>query len=457
MTSGAARGLLRAAVVVLAVIVVGPASVAVAAAPDVLITSPLNGSVSSDQTPLFGGFAEEGGGVVTLQLHQGPTVKGPVVQEMSTALLSLGGAWLLGPAEPLQDATYTAQASQTNAESETGASAQVTFTVDTAAPTVTLNPPSSPADDQTPSFTGTASDTTPVTVLIHAGASPQGTIVSAATAAGTGGAWASGAASPPLAIGQYTAVATQESSLSGNPAGRSAPVTFGVGPAPVATPATASPPAPPVASFKWVPAVPRTGEPVTLISTSTDTGGAIAGFAWDGAGDGAFVAGESTFATSFATPGKHVVRLRVTDASGLSSVVAETIAVSSPALRLMQPFPVVRIAGSFSAQGAKIKLLTVLAPVGATVKVTCRGGGCQTKFQRLLATSRPNSRTGTALIEFHRFERSLRAGAVLDVWIFSRGQVGKFTRFVIRHGKLPSRTDTCLNAAGTTPIACPGS
>ena len=34
-------------------------------------------------------------------------------------------------------------------------------------------------------------------------------------------------------------------------------------------------------------------------------------------------------------------------------------------------------------------------------------------------------------------------------------QIGSFTRFRIRSGRLPSRTDMCLNPAGTTPIVCP--
>jgi hypothetical protein len=59
------------------------------------------------------------------------------------------------------------------------------------------------------------------------------------------------------------------------------------------------------------------------------------------------------------------------------------------------------------------------------------------------------------LLNFHRFERALRAGAVVDVWVSHQGQIGKFTRFLIRHGRSPSRTDMCSNPAGTSPIVCP--
>src|SRR5207244_245744 len=71
----------------------------------------------------------------------------------------------------------------------------VMFTADAAAPNVTLNSPASPSDSPTPSFTGTASKTTPVTVLIYAGDEANGTVVSTATATGTGATWASGSAS----------------------------------------------------------------------------------------------------------------------------------------------------------------------------------------------------------------------------------------------------------------------
>ncbi len=439
--------------VVLVVMAVGAVGTAIAQ-PDVTITSPLNGSVSNNETPSFSGFAEAAS-AVTLRIYNGPTTDGTAIQEMSTLLFSVGGTWALGPAELLNDGTYTAQATSSNLALETATSSPVTFTIDTAAPAVTLNSPKSPSDNTRPSFTGTATDTTPVTVQIHAGPTTKGAVVSTATATGSDGGWTSDDASPPLSTGQYTAVATQASSLSGNPAGRSGPVTFTVTPAPAIAQSVVPPPAPPVASFKWIPSAPHTGEPVTLVSTAAGVSSPITGFAWALAGDGVFSRGESALTTSFSTPGAHVVQLRVTDANGLSSVVAETIAVTSPAPTLMQPFPIVRIVGSDSSSGATVSLLTVLAPVGATVRVTCRGGGCATKSQHLVVASGAKSKADTALITFHRFERSLRAGAVLEVWVSIHTQIGKFTRFVIRRDKLPSRTDLCLNPAGTTPIACP--
>ena len=150
-----------------------------------------------------------------------------------------------------------------------------------------------------------------------------------------------------------------------------------------------------------------------------------------------------------------MVQLQVTDAGGLASVIAETIQVTAPAATLIQPFPIVRMAGSYDAAGVRISLLTVQAPVGATVTVKCRGIGCPTRLETLVVTSGPKGKPGSVLVSLRRFERSLHAGAILEVEVSDHGEIGKFTRFVIHHGKLPSRQDLCLSSAGTAPIQCP--
>ena len=446
-----ARWLLRAPAALLVAMAVGPVGTAIAAPPNVTITSPLNGSVSNNPTPSFSGLGEEAGGAVTLRIYKGPTAEGTAIQELSTLLLSLG-AWSLGPAERLEDGTYTAQATQTNLSSETGTSSPVTFTVDTAAPTVALNPPPSPSSNTTPSFTGTASDTTPVTVQIHAGATAKGAVVSKATATGTGAGWTSDNASPALASGQYTAVATLASSLPGNPAGRSGPVTFTVTPPPVIATAALSPP---VSSFKWFPPLPKTGEPVSLVSSSTDAASPITGFAWALTTNGPFQAGGAVLNTSFSTPGGHLVRLRVTDANGLPSVATETINVVGRRASLMQPFPVVRIVGTDTASGVRLRLLKVQQlPAGARITVRCKGHGCPIKSARRVAVS---NKWGVGPVEFPRFERPLRFGVTLEILVSKPGEIGKYTRFAIRRGKLPERLDMCLDAAGVKPLVCPSS
>jgi hypothetical protein len=152
-----------------------------------------------------------------------------------------------------------------------------------------------------------------------------------------------------------------------------------------------------------------------------------------------------------------VVRLRVTAADGLSSIATETIHVVRPPLKLMEPFPIVRIAGVLTSSGVRLSVLSAQAPVGARVTVTCRGRGCPASESRVAASTSKKHRATMVVIAFRRFERSLRAGVVLKVRIFKRGRIGKYTRFVIRHHGLPERLDECLGPAGVKPISCPTS
>jgi large repetitive protein len=400
--------------------------------------------------PIFNGAAassSEGSLPVVVNIYSGTSASG---EPRVVKVLPSGSRWTASPITPLSDGEYTVQAEQGEEVSEA-----FTFTVDADAPNVTLTSPASGSATSATAETvagalGTASgDKQEATVKLYAGSGPGGAVVQSRTVAGSGGSWS--ASFEGLAPGAYTAQAEQRDEVEN--VGLSESVTFTVVAtvvlAPQATPSV------PAASFRWVPAAPHPGEPVTLISTSTDSGSSIAGFAWAPAGNEAFAPGESTLTTTFAVAGAHVVQLRVMDANGQSSTVAETIPVTAAAPTLMQPFPVVRIAGSFTSSGAKISLLTVLAPVGATVKVTCHGGGCATKSQHMVIASGAKSKAGTVLVNFRRFERTLHAGAVLDVWVSNHGQIGKFTRFLIRRGKTPTRTDTCLDSAGTKPIVCP--
>src|SRR5262245_10314534 len=70
---------------------------------------------------------------------------------------------------------------------------------------------------------------------------------------------------------------------------------------------------PPVASFDYSPASPKTGDQITFTSSSSDPDGSIASYAWDTNNDGVFDDGTgSSVPTSFATPGNHTVKLQVT-------------------------------------------------------------------------------------------------------------------------------------------------
>ena len=149
-----------------------------------------------------------------------------------------------------------------------------------------------------------------------------------------------------------------------------------------------------------------------------------------------------------------MVRLRVTNAYGFSSVATETINVVGPTVSLMQPFPVVRIAGTETASGLRLRLLKVQqTPAGAWITLRCKGRGCPIKSARRLTASNTQ---GTAPVEF-RFGRPLRFGVTLEILVSKGGEIGKYTRLVLRRGKLPERVDMCLDAAGVKPVVCPSS
>jgi len=197
------------------------------------------------------------------------------------------------------------------------------------------------------------------------------------------------------------------------------------------------------------------GQTVVLVSGSTDSASPITAFSWDLAGTGAFDVSGPEASTSFATAGKHVVRLRVTDARGASSVATGTIPVGLAPLRPMLPFPIVRIAGVQTPAGVRLSLVSVQAPVGARVTVTCRGRGCRMKPQSRLATTSARDRHASSVVlAFRRFERSFRAGVTLEVRVSAPAEIGKYTLFAIHRHALPTRTDECLSALDPKPIAC---
>jgi hypothetical protein len=185
-------------------------------------------SPSNDTTPSFSGTASEAT-QVTVEIFEGMAAEGKIVA-MATAT-GTGGGWTSSEATPaLASGTFTALAAQPSGiGNPEGRSIPVTFTVDSSPPTVTLNPLPSPSGNAAPSFSGTASDQTPVAVDVYKGAKTEGPVVAAATAEIDGGEWVSNRASPALGWGEYTAVATQPSSV-GNPRGASSPLTFAVEP-----------------------------------------------------------------------------------------------------------------------------------------------------------------------------------------------------------------------------------
>jgi hypothetical protein len=114
---------------------------------------------------------------------------------------------------------------------------------------------------------------------------------------------------------------------------------------------------------------------------------------------------------------------------------------------LMYPFPVVRLAGSVSDGGARVRTLEVRAPRRSRITVKCQGDGCPA--ERLRTTS------ATPRVLFRRMAGFLPAGTVIAVRVTKGSLVGKYTRWVIRGGRLPARTDLCLYPSRSKPARCP--
>jgi hypothetical protein len=422
------------------------------------------GKLVSGPEPSFsgtGGSEAEDSKTVLVKIYRGASTAGTPEQTVEATLD--GTQWTSHQAQALPGGTYTVQAEQADANGKAGVSESVTFTVDASSPQVVLTAPengsaSASAAETVSGIAGTAEgDLDSVTVKLYAGATASGTPLEAITVQVSGENWS--AVFGGLAPGTYTARAQQSDDV-GN-TGYSEAATFivtastGTSTQSTETQATQSCHSAPAASFKWIPAAPVTGEAITLVSTSTDSSSPITGYAWSLAGNGVFAAGEPALTSTFSTPGSHVVQLQVTDAAGQASTVAEAIPVSVAPVPLMEPFPVVHMAGSFNASGARITLLSVLAPVGAKVTIACHGPHCPARSLTVAVAAGATSRSGTALITLRRFERSLHAGVVLEIWVSAPGEIGKFTRFAIHRGKSPSRLDECASQAGATPIACP--
>jgi PKD repeat protein len=225
--------------------------------------------------------------------------------------------------------------------------------------------------------------------------------------------------------------------------------------------------APPEVSFTVSPGEPVAGQQVTLASTSEDAEGPLVEQAWDLDGDGDFDdASGASVSGMFMSAGRHSVALRVTDGEGASNIKVRAITVRvpdspstvagrdpdviqrAPFLRLMTPFPLVRLAGEVLRNGARIQTLSVRAPAGAQVVVRCRGTRCP--------ESRLTKLSGHKPLRFRAVERFLPAGTTLVVLVRRGDQIGKYTRFQIRRGRVPKRNDGCLFPGTSAGVRCPG-
>ncbi|HEY3020485.1 MAG TPA: PKD domain-containing protein [Solirubrobacteraceae bacterium] len=241
---------------------------------------------------------------------------------------------------------------------------------------------------------------------------------------------------------------------------------------------------PPVAAFSLSTAAPAPDEDVELTSQATDPDGGTLQLeqAWDLDGDGSFDDASGPVAHGSFAEGEHVVRLRVTDGDGGSSVAERRLVVRAatapPVVDVvaapgsdplpapapsaapsgtaastlpMMPFPVIRLRGRLTARGVAVQLLTVRAGRGARIEARCTGRGCPRSTRRLVTfTGRAEQR----VVALRRLQRRLPAGAVIEIRVSQASRIGKFTRFVVRRGRPPLRVDLCLPPGSSAPRAC---
>jgi PKD repeat protein len=228
----------------------------------------------------------------------------------------------------------------------------------------------------------------------------------------------------------------------------------------------------PVAEFTAFPASPLVGEEVNLTSDSSDDGPLPAqAQAWDLNGDGVFGGvGDATGSRAkvmFVEPGNHTVALRVTDGHGATSTVSKVISArrasllqpignqgnsapstgrARPVLKLISPFPLVRLTGAVVKRGTRIRRLSVRAPAGSRVIVYCRGRGCPVR--RVIKFVKRST------VRFAAFERVLRSGTLLEVLVRRGDQMGKYTSFRLRRTRVPKRIDGCLPPSASRGVTC---
>jgi hypothetical protein len=113
--------------------------------------------------------------------------------------------------------------------------------------------------------------------------------------------------------------------------------------------------------------------------------------------------------------------------------------------KMLRPTPVVRIRGRLTRDGANVTLMTVRAPKGAHVSVSCTGSHC------------PHSalRRGGGLTRYSKLERVWKSGTRLTVRISKPGYVTKISVITIRRGSAPGRVDRCLYPGHKRTQKCP--
>jgi hypothetical protein len=202
----------------------------------------------------------------------------------------------------------------------------------------------------------------------------------------------------------------------------------------------------PIANFAFGPRTPRVGDPVEFVSTAVDPDGEVRELTWDLDGDGQFDdARGSEVVYTYLTPGEKQVRLRVEDAAASAAVQQRAVTVlpaPTPPPGFLRPSPKVRLNGLILTRGMRVRILGVQAPRGAIVTVRCKGKPCPVGQRR--------KRVKRSSVRFRSFERFLRGGVRLEIYVRKAKTIGSYTRYTIRAGKGPRIIDRCLPVGAST-------
>jgi hypothetical protein len=188
-------------------------------APALTLTTPANGSATTDTTPAISGAAGDASGdanTVTVKIYPGSGTGGSVVQTLTPTRSA--GAWST-TAATLAQGTYTVQATQTDTAGNIATSTANTFAVDTTAPSVTVNQKvgqADPANALPIVFTVTFSE--PVTGFVAADVTRGGTSTGGTVAVTGSGASYEIAVSGALTDGtlSFSLAAARAQDLAGN-------------------------------------------------------------------------------------------------------------------------------------------------------------------------------------------------------------------------------------------------
>ncbi|MEA2223274.1 MAG: hypothetical protein QOH83_1650 [Solirubrobacteraceae bacterium] len=257
-----------------------------------------------------------------------------------------------------------------------------------------------------------------------------------------------------------------------------------------------------VVDFSYDPAAPTAGEPVTFTSTSS-LERPIVLEAWDFTDDGQIDAFGHSVTRTFDSAGTYSVVLHVIGDTGMVRSASKLVTVSpglsappasppprpvvvepssppptshpspipqpptapvpppttgSSAPMAIAPFPVVRIAGSYTTLGVRLRLFAVTAPAGVWITVRCQGRGCPYRRRGPFVVRGSGTRPvggGGRYVRIRGFPgHLLKPGVRLQVFVAHEDRIGKYTSFRIRRGHPPLRADRCLRPGGTSVISC---